>query len=143
MNNTCGKSILLRPILARLVALTLAMAALPASAQGMESAAAMLRLECGGIGLEESARMRAERAMHALTLLFSTTAGDFITDVMVKVDDPLNDRRVEASCGPIGQLDVPEAARYRITATYAGTTQEHWMELSPGGGAQLVLQWQE
>ena len=103
----------------------------------------MLRLECGGIGLEESARMRAERTMHALTLLFSTTAGDFITDVVVRVDDPLNDRRVEASCGPIGQLDVPEAARYRITATYAGTIQEHWMELSPGGGAQLVLQWQE
>ena len=30
-----------------------------------------------------------------------------------------------------------------VTATYAGTTQEHWMELSPGGGAQLVLQWPE
>ncbi len=141
--NTCGKLILIRSILTRLVALALAMAALPASAQEMKSAEAALRLECGGIGLEESARMRAERAMHALTLLFSTTAGNFITDVVLRVDDPLNDRRVEASCGPIGQLDVPAAARYRVTAIYAGMAQEHWIELNPGGGAQLVLQWQE
>ena len=141
--NTCGKLILIRSILTRLVALALAMAALPASAQEMKSAEAALRLECGGIGLEESARMPAERAMHALTLLFSTTAGNFITDVVLRVDDPLNDRRVEASCGPIGQLDVPAAARYRVTAIYAGMAQEHWIELNPGGGAQLVLQWQE
>ena len=134
----CGKSVLVR-----VMALALAAIAVPGSAQGMVAGEAMLRLECGGIGLEESERMRAELAMHALTLFFSTTAGNFITDVATRVDDPLNDHRVEASCGPIGQLDVPEAGRYRITATYAGTTQEHWMELSPGGGARLVLHWQE
>ena len=102
-----------------------------------------LRLECGGIGLEESQRMRAEVAMHALTLFFSTTEGGFVTDVATLVDDPLGDRRVEASCGPLGQLDVPEAGRYRVTATYAGQTQEHWLDLSPGGGARLALRWQE
>ena len=102
-----------------------------------------LRLECGGIGLEESQRMRAEVAMHALTLFFSTTEGGFVTDVATRVDDPLGDRRVEASCGPIGQLDVAEAGRYRVTATYAGQTQEHWLDLSPGGGARLALRWQE
>ena len=102
-----------------------------------------LRLECGGIGLEESQRMRAEVAMHALTLFFSTTEGGFVTDVATRVDDPLGDRRVEASCGPLGQLDVPEAGRYRVTATYAGQTQEHWLDLSPGGGARLALRWQE
>ena len=87
--------------------------------------------------------MRAEVAMHALTLFFSTTEGGFVTDVATRVDDPLGDRRVEASCGPLGQLDVPEAGRYRVTATYAGQTQEHWMDLSPGGGARLALRWQE
>ena len=131
-----------------LVALALGAAALPASAQpGASPDAAAggpaLRLECGGIGLEESQRMRAEVAMHALTLFFSTTEGGFVTDVATRVDDPLGDRRVEASCGPIGQLDVAEAGRYRVTATYAGQTQEHWVELSPGGGARLSLRWQE
>lgn len=131
-----------------LVALALGVPALPASAQAgalLDAVAGgpALRLECGGIGLEESQRMRAEVTMHALTLFFSTTEGGFVTDVATRVDDPLGDRRVEASCGPIGQLDVAEAGRYRVTATYAGQTQEHWVELSPGGGARLSLRWQE
>mgnify|MGYP006168419057 FL=1 len=124
-------------------AATLIAGAAPAFAQPAPGASPALRLECGGIGLEESERMRAEVAMHALTLLFSTTEGGFVTDVATRVDDPLGDRRVEASCGPLGQLDVPAPGRYRITATYAGATQEHWIELTPGGGARLSLRWQE
>lgn len=132
-----------RPRLARLFVFAMLAAAGPVAAQGVMEGDAMLRLECGGIGLEESERMRAEIAMHALTLFFSTTGGSFVTDVATRVDDPLSDRRVEAPCGPIGQVDVPEAGRYRITATYGGATQEHWLDLSPGGGARLVLRWHE
>ena len=124
-------------------AVTLIAGVAPAFAQPAQEPSSALRLECGGIGLEESERMRAEAAMHALTLFFSTTEGGFVTDVATRVDDPLGDRRVEASCGPLGQLDVPEAGRYRVTATYAGQTQEHWLDLSPGGGARLALRWQE
>ncbi len=126
-----------------LVAFVLLVPAGSASAQAAAGDEPALRLECGGIGLEESQRMRAEVVMHALTLFFSTTEGGFVTDVATRVDDPLGDRRVEASCGPLGQLDVPEAGRYRVTATYAGQTQEHWLDLSPGGGARLALRWQE
>ena len=126
-----------------LVAFVLLVPAGSASAQAAAGDEPALRLECGGIGLEESQRMRAEVAMHALTLLFSTTEGGFVTDVATRVDDPLADRRVESSCGPIGQLDVPAPGRYRITATYAGATQEHWIELTPGGGARLSLRWKE
>ncbi len=122
---------------------TLITGATPAFGQAAQEASSALRLECGGIGLEESQRMRAEVTMHALTVFFSTMEGGFIADVATQVDDPLGDRRVEASCGPIGQLDVPEVGRYRITATYAGSTQEHWVELTPGGGARLALRWQE
>lgn len=129
--------------LARLVAFALIVPAVPVLAQNWVADGPALRLECGGIGLEESQRMRAEVTMHALTVFFSTMEGGFIADVATRVDDPLGDRRVEASCGPIGQLDVPEVGRYRITATYAGSTQEHWVELTPGGGARLALRWQE
>ena len=106
-----------RTRLACLVAFALLVPAAPVAAQAVKDGEAMLRLECGGIGLEESQRMRAEVAMHALTLFFSTAAGGFITEVATRVDDPLNDHRVEPSCDPIGQLYVPEAGRYRITAT--------------------------
>ncbi len=132
-----------RTFAALVSSVTLLTGATPAFAQAAQEASSALRLECGGIGLEESQRMRAEVAMHALTLFFSTTEGGFVTDVATRVDDPLGDRRVEASCGPLGQLDVPEAGRYRVTATYAGQTQEHWLDLSPGGGARLSLRWQE
>src|SRR5690606_19864034 len=48
---------------ARLAAFILLVASAPVSAQGETGGAATLRLECGGIGLEESQRMRAEVAM--------------------------------------------------------------------------------
>ena len=102
-----------------------------------------LRLECGGIGLEESQRMRADAPMHALTLLFATTDGAYLADVATRIDDPLAGHRVEALCGPIGQVDVAEAGRYRISARFGNVTQEHWVDLVPGGGARLTLRWAE
>lgn len=122
--------------------LGLALGGLPVLAQqGGEDGA--LRLECGGIGLEESQRMRADAPMHALTLLFSTTDGAYLADVATRIDDPLAGHRVEALCGPIGQVDVAEAGRYRISARFGGVTQEHWVDLVPGGGARLSLRWTE
>lgn len=122
--------------------LGLALGGLPGLAQqGGEGGA--LRLECGGIGLEESQRMRADAPMHALTLLFSTVDGAYLADVATRIDDPLAGHRVEALCGPIGQVDVAEAGRYRISARFGGVTQEHWVDLVPGGGARLALRWTE
>ena len=102
-----------------------------------------LRLQCGGIGLDESLRMRVEGGLHALLIFFVSVDGSYLADVATRIDDPLGDRRVEASCGPIGLVDVPAPGRYRITATYGGITQEHWMDLKPGGGARIQLRWLE
>ena len=124
-------------------ALVLLMLAAPGWTQAVAQDAPMLRLDCGGIGLEESERMRAEVGMHALTLFFSTTEGGWVTDVETRVDEPLSGLRVEASCGPIGQVDVPAPGRYRISASYAGERQEHWVDLALQGGARLSLRWQE
>lgn len=118
-------------------------AAAPVSAQLEQLRGGSLSLRCGGIGLEASQRMRAEVAMHALTLVFSSEDGAYLTDVHTRVDDPLGNQRVEATCGPVGQIDVSEAGSYRITATYQGVRQEHWVELVPGGGASLSLRWRE
>ncbi|HPE03088.1 MAG TPA: hypothetical protein P5537_01860 [Thauera sp.] len=134
---------MMKPCKRAFVALALLVLALPAWTQAVVEDAPMLRLDCGGIGLEESERMRAEVGMHALTVFFSTTGGGWVTDVETQVDEPLSGQRVEASCGPIGQVDVPTPGRYRISASYAGERQEHWVDLVPQGGARLSLRWQE
>ena len=134
---------MIKPCKRAFAALALLMLAAPGWMQAVAEDAPMLRLDCGGIGLEESERMRAEVGMHALTVFFSTTEGGWVTDVETQVDEPLSGLRAEASCGPIGQVDVPTPGRYRISASYAGERQEHWVDLAPQGGARLSLRWQE
>ena len=134
---------MIKPCKRAFAALALLMLAAPGWMQAVAEDAPMLRLDCGGIGLEESERMRAEVGMHALTLFFSTTEGGWVTDVETRVVEPLSGLRVAASCGPIGQVDVPAPGRYRISASYAGQRQEHWVDLVPQGGARLSLRWQE
>ncbi len=130
----------------KLPALLLAAALAPAgplAAQPPATAGATLRLECGGIGVDESQRMRAEAGLHALLILFAAADGSYLADVATRIDDPLGDQRVEAACGPVGLVDVPAAGRYRISATYGGVTQEQWIDLKPGGGARISLRWRE
>ena len=102
-----------------------------------------LAIECGGIGSDEAQRMRAEAGRHALMILFIAEDGSFLSEVGTRIDDPLADLRVEASCGPVGLVDVPVEGNYRITATYRGETREQWLALKPGGGATLSLRWKE
>lgn len=100
-----------------------------------------ITLACGGIGQDESARMRALQSAHALTMIFTLSDGTYIADVMVRIDDPLADLRIERECGPIGLVDVPAPGKYRVVATFEGRAQERWVELHPFGGDRLVLRW--
>ena len=98
---------MMTPCRSAFAALALLMLATPGRTQAIAEDAPILRLDCGGIGLEESERMRAEVGMHALTVFFSTTEGGWVTDVETQVDEPLSGLRAEASCGPIGRSTCP------------------------------------
>ena len=84
-----------------------------------------------------------KRTLHPQAVPGEPQAIRWVTDVETEVDEPLSGLRAEASCGPIGQVDVPTPGRYRISASYAGERQEHWVDLAPQGGARLSLRWQE
>ena len=58
---------MMAPCRSAFAALALLMLATPGRTQAIAEDAPILRLDCGGIGLEESERMRAEVGMHALT----------------------------------------------------------------------------
>ena len=102
-----------------------------------------ISVECGGIGEDEAARMRAAAGSHSLLIQFVSSDGSYLADVHARIDDPLRDLRAEADCGPIGLVDVPSAGRYRVTATYDGHAQEQWVNLKPAGGARMVFRWRE
>ena len=107
------------------------------------AAADAIRLSCGGIGVDESAPLRAGAPRHALTILFTTTDGAYLAGVQTRIDDPLNDLAAEAECGPVGQVDVDKAGRYRVSADFGGEKRSQWFDLKPGGGARTVMRWAE
>lgn len=123
-------------VLVALLALVLA-----GTSHASEALAPRITLACGGIGEDESARMRTLEKAHALTMIFALRDGTYITDVMVRIEDPLADLHVERACGPIGLVDVPVPGRYRVVARFGAHAQEHWVELRPFGGSRLVLRW--
>lgn len=116
--------------------------ALLVSATVSAQATAPVTLECGGIGIEESRMMLAAQKDHALTIVFATRSGSYVSGVATKVADPLADVAANHPvCGPVGQVDVSQASRYRVTATLDGVMREEWVDLKPGGGARIVLRW--
>lgn len=122
----------------------LSMLTLPAGAeQTVVSAGGEIRLRCGGIGDEESEPMRAEAGRHALMILFADAERSWITDVATRIEEPFSAVQVEALCGPVALVDVAQAGRYRIVATYQGQLQERWVTLQPGAGARIVLRWMQ
>lgn len=115
----------------------LAATALPLAAQEPE-----VVLVCGGIGIEESLPMRQAQQAHALTVLFANAEGDYVTDVRTHVASTQSAAFAEHErCGPVAQVDVAQAGRYRIRAQLDGITLEETLELTPRGGARIVLRW--
>lgn len=121
------------------LAIILGSVLLTASAHAQSPA---LTLVCGGIGFEQSQPMRAAQGAHALTILFATQSGGYVAGAKTLVTDPLSDvSAVHDACGPIGQVDVTQPGRYRVTATLDGVVREQWVDLEPRGGARIVLRW--
>lgn len=121
-----------------LTALMLALA-LPASAREPE-----IVLTCGGIGLEESLPMRQAQDAHALTILFSTEQGGYITDVRTRIETALSPAiALHEQCGPVALVDVATPGEYRIHADLNGVVREQVVTLAPRGGARIVLRWPE
>lgn len=101
----------------------------------------IITLACGGFGSDESQRMLALEKAHALTIMFASADGSYVSGVRTRLEDPLSDLAIERDCGPIGLADVPIEGRYRLVATFDGQTRETWLELRPRGGARVVLTW--
>jgi hypothetical protein len=118
-----------------LAALVLCVA--PALAQTSAQAATF---HCGGVGVDEQQRMKADAPRHSLLATFATTGGDFIADVNVEI------RRggkvvLQGHCnGPLMLADLAPAGSYEVVATARGRTQRQ--EVAIGGHpASVTFTW--
>lgn len=127
----------------RATALAFALVAVAGSSAAVAEAGerGIITLACGGFGSDESQRMLSLEKAHALTIIFASADGSYLSGVRTRLEDPLSDLGIERDCGPIGLADVPVEGRYRLLATFEGQTRERWLELRPLGGARVVLTW--
>lgn len=80
---------------------------------------------CGGVGVDESQRMKAQASGHDLMLTFATSSGAYLADVAVKIEGPAGATVVDATCGgPIMLVDLPGPGTYRVTAIASGVTRQ-------------------
>ncbi|MCE1242148.1 hypothetical protein [Oryzomicrobium sp.] len=109
--------------------------------QAAPAKAPEVALVCGGVGAEESAPMLADAHNHALTVLFAGPGGAYLSGVQTQIGGPKGAFASDPACGPIGQVDVTQAGRYTVQATYAGKRETQTVSLTPKGGGRLVLRW--
>ena len=119
---------------------TLAQAAdVHASGAGAQAAA----FQCGGVGVGEQDRMKADAPNHDLMLTFATPGGAYVADVDVEI------RRgaqvvLRGHCGgPLLLADLAPAGRYEVQATSKGRVQRKAVTIGTSKPARLSFVWPE
>ena len=96
----------------------------------------------GGIGLDESAALKAAEKNFALSLLFAQTRrGEYLADVKVSIKDRAGKTLLEAvSDGPFLLAQLP-AGTYQVSAEYAGKALAKTVRVEPKGGTRVAFVW--
>lgn len=100
------------------LALALASAGTFALAQGGS-------FRCGGVGVGEQDKFKAEASQHDALLTFAVSTGAYLADVGVRITDSHGAVVLEGKCdGPLMLLDLPGKGSYTVAATAEGKTQQ-------------------
>lgn len=106
--------------------------ALAVAASGAAVSAQPATHVCGGIGVGEQQRMKAEAASHDLMLTFAASSGAYLADIAVQIRDRRGASVLDVTCGgPIMLVDLP-AGTYRITARAAGVARDKTVTITRG-----------
>lgn len=80
---------------------------------------------CGGIGSDESTRMRDDMKNHPLSMLFARPDGDYMANVQVRVTDDKGAQVLDWKAdGPICVVDLPPG-KYKLQASSGDTSRDH------------------
>ena len=97
----------------------------------------------GGVGLDESAAMKAAEKDFTLSLLFAQTKrGEFVSDVTVSIKDKTGKIVLDAlSDGPVLLARLPAGA-YTVSADYDGKVLVRKVQVEAKGVARAGFVWQ-
>jgi hypothetical protein len=140
---TSARRGLYRPFIALAIAIAMSASASDDPLPPLQNSGA-IAYRSGGVGLDESAAMKADAPNHALTLLFASRIGTryaYIAgvDVAVAMADgtPL---LTTVSNGPYLSIDLPSGT-YRISVVYQNKPRNQTVALSRGHHQQAVFAW--
>jgi hypothetical protein len=76
---------------------------------------------CGGVGEEETARMKSDARDYDLMLTFAERNGSYLANVSVDIADARGNSVLQATCdAPIMLVDLPKNGTYRVRAEAEG-----------------------
>ncbi|MDR6207923.1 hypothetical protein [Paraburkholderia graminis] len=95
----------------------------------------------GGVGEDEAAAMRAVASRYSMRARFTTSTGEFISDVSVRMFTPDGTLIFAAiTDGPYLYAQVPPG-RYRLSATLDGVERSQSITIPTHGGINVSLTW--
>lgn len=94
----------------------------------------------GGVGLEESERLKQMADKYSLQLIVSSRSGAYLANTRVTIiganSQPVFDMTLDA---PWLLVDLAPGS-YKVSVAHAGSTQQRAVTLAPGKREQLVVQ---
>jgi len=94
----------------------------------------------GGVGLEESERLKQMADKFSLQLIVSSKSGAYLADTRVTIIGANNQKLLELALDAPWLLVDLAPGSYKLSVAHAGSTQERNLTLAAGKREQIVVQ---
>jgi hypothetical protein len=94
----------------------------------------------GGVGLEESERLKQMADKYSLQLVISSRSGAYLADTRVTITGANSQKVLDLPLDAPWLLVDLAPGTYKVLVAHAGLTQERSVTLAPGKREQLVVQ---
>ncbi len=94
----------------------------------------------GGVGLEESERLKQMADKYSLQLIISSRSGAYLADTRVTITGANSQKILDVPLDAPWLLVDLAPGTYKVLVAHAGLTQERSVTLAPGKREQIVVQ---
>ncbi len=131
----------MNPLQSTLLSASFLLASLTASAAITEGRTANDRsYMSGGVGLEESERLKQMADKYSLQLVISSPSGAYLADTHVTITGPNGQKLLDLPLDAPWLLVDLAPGNYKLVVAHAGRTQERSVTLVPSKREQVVVQ---